>query len=235
MATTTHRDSNSFHSTFSPFRWKVWISAASATLLLNSILFLMLPILIHPSSPTDNGAERIDAIEVIRLRQEEPPVRKKREKPPEPPEEKPEPRKDIVATQPVKTPKLTLPFELNTRLPQVAADFQLPAADSIRFGHSIDGSVGMHELDAPLTPVSRIPPVYPLRARRNGIEGWVRVAFEVETTGHINNIRILEADPAGVFEKSVMACVKRWRFNPGTVEGIPVRAGMETTVRFELE
>ena len=232
---TIKNSDNSFESSFSSFRWQIWIAAAGATLLLNSIFFLLLPVLIHPPTPTDNFAEHIDHVQVIRLKTEEPPVRKNREKPPEPPKEKPIPTKDVAAIRPVSAPKLTLPFELNTRLPLIATDFQLPLADSIRFGHSISGSVGMHELDAPLTPISRIPPVYPLRARRNGVEGWVRVTFEIDTTGHIDNIRVLEAEPPGLLEKSVIACVTKWRYTPGTVEGVPVRALMETTVRFELE
>jgi protein TonB len=33
----------------------------------------------------------------------------------------------------------------------------------------------------------------------------------------------------------VESCVLSWRFNPGTVEGVPVDAWAETVVRFELQ
>jgi protein TonB len=32
-----------------------------------------------------------------------------------------------------------------------------------------------------------------------------------------------------------MRCVSGWRFKPGTVEGMPVKAWAETTIRFKLE
>jgi protein TonB len=57
----------------------------------------------------------------------------------------------------------------------------------------------------------------------------------VETSGNVDQIKILEAEPAGVFESSVRQCVSRWRFKPGTIEGVPVRARMETTIQFKLE
>lgn len=205
-----------------------------AATILNCVLFLLLPIVIQPSLQGKAITDRIDSIQVIRLKKQETPPQKK-EEPPEPPQEKPKPKEETVTKQPLKTPKLILPFKLNTRLPRLAADFQLPLAESIGIGHAMSTSVSMHDLDAPLTPTSRIPPVYPLRARRKGIEGWVRVGFEVEKDGSISNLHVLEATPPGYFEKSVINCVSRWRYKPGTVEGVPVKAKMETTVRFEME
>ncbi len=235
MQTRINTNSNSFESSFSLFRWRTWISAALAAILLNAILFLFLPLLIQPSSPSSDLSERIDHVQVIRLKTEEPPARKKKEKPPEPPEEKSKPKEEVTSTKPVAVPKLSLPFELNTRLPEISTDIQIPLSETINLGHSIEGSIGVHELDAPLTPLSRIPPVYPMRARRKGLEGWVRVSFEVDTEGSVSNLMVLEGKPPGIFDKSVIKCVSKWRYKPGTLEGVPVRAKMETIVRFEME
>ncbi len=231
----TNTESNSYESCFSLFRWRTWISAALAAISLNAILFLLLPLLIRPSLPSADISERIDHVQVIRLRPEDPPAHKKKKKPPKPPEEKPQPRKEVTSTKPVAVPKLSLPFELNTRLPAISTDIQLPLSKTLQLGHSIEGSIGVHQLDAPLTPMSRIPPVYPLRARRKGLEGWVRVAFEVDTKGNVSHLTVLEAKPPGIFDRSVIKCVSKWRYKPGTVEGVAVRAKMETTVRFEMK
>jgi protein TonB len=91
------------------------------------------------------------------------------------------------------------------------------------------------DLDAPLTVVSRIPPVYPLHAKHRGIEGWVRVRFVVREDGRVTDITIQESQPAGIFNENVLRCVAEWRFKPGTVEGTPVKAWAETTIRFQLE
>lgn len=235
MKTFKNTDNNNFESSFSVFRWRVWIISAIAAILFNGLLFLLLPVLLHPSSQSTKISKRIDHIQVIRLNAKEPPARKKKTKPPKPPENKPKQPQKVATPNPIVTPKLTLPFKLNTRLPAVSTDFQLPFADSINFGHTIDGSVAIHQLDAPLTPVARIPPIYPMRARRRGLEGWVRIAFEVDEQGVVDQFQILEAKPPGVFEKSVMKCVSKWRYKPGTVEGVPVRARMETTVHFKLD
>jgi len=91
------------------------------------------------------------------------------------------------------------------------------------------------DLDAPLTVISRIPPVYPLHAKQRGIKGWVQVRFVVQEDGRVTDITIQESQPAGVFDASVLRSVAGWRFKPGTVAGTPVKAWAETTIRFELE
>ncbi|PHR28451.1 MAG: energy transducer TonB [Desulfotalea sp.] len=235
MQTLNNTTRSNFESSFSLFRWKAWACAAIATLLLNSFLFLLLPILIHPSAESTDSLQRTDHIRIIRLKSEEIPARKKVKKLPKPPEEKPQPQKKIALQPQIAAPKLTLPFKLNTRLPKLSTDFQLPLFQTSNLSHSISGSVGMHQLDAPLTPLSRIPPIYPMRARRKGLEGWVRIAFEVDEQGQVGHLQILAAEPSGVFDNSVINCVTRWRYKPGTVEGIAVRAKMETIIRFKME
>ena len=39
------------------------------------------------------------------------------------------------------------------------------------------------ELDAPLTAVAKVAPIYPLRATRLGIQGWVKVRFVITVEG----------------------------------------------------
>jgi len=38
-----------------------------------------------------------------------------------------------------------------------------------------------------------------------------------------------------VFEQSVLQCVGNWRFKPGTVKGMAVKAQVEQTITFKLE
>ncbi|MCG8684928.1 MAG: energy transducer TonB [Desulfobacterales bacterium] len=79
------------------------------------------------------------------------------------------------------------------------------------------------------------PPLYPMRAKSRGIQGFVSVEFRISKKGFVENIRITESKPGGVFDKSVLACVSQWQFKPGTVEGVPVATLVTTTIRFELE
>jgi protein TonB len=100
---------------------------------------------------------------------------------------------------------------------------------------ALQGAFSVGQLDGPLTTLTRIPPVYPIQARRRGIEGWVKVAFIVNENGDVGSITVLKSEPEGLFDKSVERCVRGWRFKPGTVGGTPVKAQVETVIRFELE
>ncbi len=214
-------------------RVRTWAMAATIAILLNGLLFLLLPILLQPSLKLSLITNRVDHIHVIRLKKEDIPPHKKHN-PPKPPEEKPQ--KKVTTPRPLFRAKLTLPFKLNNRLPAISTDFQLPLTNTIDFDTSFHiGTVDLQELDKPITPTVRIPPVYPMRARRKGTEGWVRVGFEVNENGNVGQLHILEAQPPGVFEKSVMRCVAQWHYKAGTIEGVPVRTRMETTIRFKME
>lgn len=88
---------------------------------------------------------------------------------------------------------------------------------------------------AGLSPILRIPPVYPLEARRRKIEGWVRIEMTVLEDGSVAEVKVREAKPAGVFEEAAMAAVMRWKFSPVTAGGRAVRRRAGQTLRFELQ
>jgi len=83
-------------------------------------------------------------------------------------------------------------------------------------------------------PLSRQPPQYPYKAARRGIEGWVRVSFRVTETGTVEDVQVLESEPAGVFDQAAVKAVYRWRFKPRTVKGQAIAATAEQVVEFEL-
>jgi protein TonB len=91
-----------------------------------------------------------------------------------------------------------------------------------------------YQLDQAPQPLVRVPPVYPYRAREQGIEGAVQVKLLVNTDGTIGHLQIVQARPPGVFEDAVMKAVPQWKFSPGKIGGNPVTAWVVTTVRFEF-
>ena len=151
------------------------------------------------------------------------------------PERKPMPAIKPVAAKPPLN-RARLPFRIETRLPAGIGIHALPpieplVLDGIGTGDTFDQA----ELDNPLVPVVKIPPEYPLRARRQGIEGWVAVKFLVNRDGRVASVSILESNPAGVFDQSVLRCIRAWHFKAGTISGVPVNTWVETTVKFKLK
>ena len=225
-----------------PFQWlktgTMWTFSIVFAVALNLALFSLMPRLIQ-SGPVDKKKfENLRTVDFIRFKKKEtPPERKKKE---EPPEKKP-PKKTEVIKKAVSSPRprldrMVIPYELNPRLP--AGQIQLPSLDMKNV--SLDAPpmkdfYDVGELDGPLTALVRAPPVYPLMAKRRGIEGWVKVRFLVTETGRVEQFSILEAEPEKIFDRAVERCVTSWRFQPGTVEGEPVKAWAETVVRFELQ
>lgn len=77
--------------------------------------------------------------------------------------------------------------------------------------------------------------VYPDRARAAGIEGVVRVRYDVTVEGRVVNAQVDAADPVGVFEDAALALVRSWRFRPAVEDGQLVAAPARVSeVRFQL-
>jgi TonB family protein len=79
------------------------------------------------------------------------------------------------------------------------------------------------------------PPQYPLLAARNKIEGQVVLRFVVDADGKIKNPEVVEADPEGVFEESILANIEEFEFSPATLDGEPVACMMNYTLEFKLD
>lgn len=79
-------------------------------------------------------------------------------------------------------------------------------------------------------------PVYPPAAKEAGIEGEVTLIYTVTASGHVEDVRILEADPAEVFDAAALAAVRTWRYRPLQQGGEPLTLeNVVSTLRFRLE
>jgi protein TonB len=104
-----------------------------------------------------------------------------------------------------------------------------------QIGGGREGLFLSKQLDGTLVVLKQTRPPYPRRARRLNIEGWIKVNYIVDEHGHVGHVTILDAKPEGVFEQSVLQCVSEWRFKPGTMSGLVVKALVEQTITFKLE
>jgi periplasmic protein TonB len=85
-------------------------------------------------------------------------------------------------------------------------------------------------------PMVKFAPAYPSVATAKGIEGFVDVVFDVTETGATENIQIVYAEPAKIFNSAVLKAVARWKYKPKMEEGVPMKMyGLRERIRFNME
>ena len=82
------------------------------------------------------------------------------------------------------------------------------------------------------------PPQYPTQAALAGIAGWALVGFDITEAGEVavGSARIVDAEPADIFDRSAIRATEKFEFEPRLRNGraIPVE-GVEYLFRYELE
>mgnify|MGYP006287963461 FL=1 len=81
----------------------------------------------------------------------------------------------------------------------------------------------------------RTPIQYPPRARKQNIQGRVVLNILIGRDGRVEKIKILEAEPKGVFEEPAVRSVKQWVFIPATYKNKPVRMWGTLPLNFGLK
>jgi protein TonB len=61
------------------------------------------------------------------------------------------------------------------------------------------------------------------------------VRFLVEEDGTVDELTVLSAEPAGVFESSVLKAVRRWKFEPAKKSGVPCATWAELPIKFVID
>lgn len=83
--------------------------------------------------------------------------------------------------------------------------------------------------------IERIPPRYPRGAAENKVEGKVEMQFIVNADGRVQDVIVLNSEPADVFDDVAVEAIKAWRFKPARNDGGPVPVQTKQTIKFELD
>jgi protein TonB len=151
---------------------------------------------------------------------------RERRKPPPPPPPKtppPPPKMQIATDQQVQSPT---PFNI----PNLGL---APGIGGGPFLGAIGGGIGGGDSD--IIPLVRISPQYPRQAAMDRIEGSVTMEFIVNPDGTVRNVRIVSANPPGVFEQAAITAALKWKFKPKVVDGKPVEQKGVQPMVFKLE
>lgn len=167
-------------------------------------------------------SESMRLVEFVRLKREEN-LQTRERRPPPPPEKAvppPRPRINLQADSQPLAPKLDMAMNLD--LPMNFGD-----------GPWL-GPMASAEANSGFVPLSQQPPQYPYKAARRGIEGWVKVRFEVTEKGSVNKVEVIESEPPGMFDNAAVRAVNRWRFKPRIIDGKAVPGEATQVVEFKL-
>jgi protein TonB len=213
-----------------------WAYALLAALLMNIALFIIMPMLQTNDCTGQVPVEMVPDVRVVQIRHinhkpmEEKTAHQEIRKIPEPLVPK------TPAAPDIRPERLELSFTIDPDFqPAMKGLSSLPVDLGFDAVINTDGIFSAADLDAPVGIQVRVPPVYPLRARERRIEGWVNVKLLVDTSGRVEHAEVIEAQPEGYFEKSVLDCVRKWKLTPPVVGGEPVKAWMVTKIRFILD
>lgn len=76
---------------------------------------------------------------------------------------------------------------------------------------------------------------YPEKAKEENIQGKVSVSFVVERNGTVTDVRVTQT-PSALLDKEAVRVVKKMpNWNPGRVNGVPVRVRYTLPINFKLE
>jgi protein TonB len=226
---------------------RLLLSFAGA-LLVALALFALMVILVMPprdDSMADEELVRVSFVRAVGDTRSESRERQQREAPerPQPPEPVPQPQAVTAQRQP--TPEVNL----NIDIPNLPTSIQLSSAPTLEGlsaakvapapapapAASVPAAQVAPSLSEEVTPLVDIAPNYPRRALAAGIEGEVTLVFTITADGRVENLRVTNADPAGVFEREARRAASRWRFAPRRENGRAVTREATKTLYFRLE
>ncbi|PIF04577.1 MAG: hypothetical protein CSA86_01450 [Arcobacter sp.] len=115
----------------------------------------------------------------------------------------------------LKQPKIKMNIQKSVQIqPIMTENIDLPTIASLDGGGAkMNVEIGLIDANTLMT-LSKIYPTYPRRARVQKKEGFVQLHFQIDINGYIHNPKVVKSNPKGVFEKSALRAIKRWRFRP---------------------
>jgi len=209
-----------------------WLLMSAVSMLLTALLFLMLGWTVRAPLDEGLGAQRVvDAVSIARelpppLEQPTPPDLLD-DAPPPPPAAPPAlgepdlPPLDTpsIALTPIDLGKISVPLTFGSREGMLEggtfSGFGSGAGaggNGTGNGSGGSGSGGRGWKGKPLVPLSTARPQMPEWACKQKLSGWVEAQFVVMPNGHVREVRILDADPKGVFEAAAVQSISKWLY-----------------------
>jgi len=221
---------NNFFSRKAPL---IFVTACAVNAL---IFYLILQMVSHEHKPLDkiDSTNFLDFVHYrVRPKIEERKIDEKKQEPPKeeeklPPPELPQPdiQKPVKTQVDLPTPHINVPLSING-LPYIG--------DFLKSATPKPVAPSTPVIATNLVPTLKTKPSYPPRALRSGVEGVVTVEFTIAVDGSVKDPIIIKSDPPKIFDRSVLKAIKKWKFNPETVDGKTVEKRARQDIHFRLQ
>ena len=80
--------------------------------------------------------------------------------------------------------------------------------------------------------ISKVPPAYPKKARKKGIQGPVLLKIFISPEGDVREVTLVSGDP--LLAPAAIDAVKQWKYRPYLLQGRPVEVESQVQVNFTL-
>ncbi len=200
------------------------------------IFYLILQMVSHEHKPL-NKIDSSNFLDFIHFREkakiEERKIEEKKQEPPKeeeklPPPDLPQPeiKKPVKTQTELPSPDINIPLSING-LPYIG--------DFLKSNTPKPVAPPTPVIATNLVPTLKTKPSYPPRALRSGVEGIVTVEFTIAVDGSVKDPKIIKSDPPKIFDRSVLKAIKKWKFNPETVDGKTVEKRARQDIHFKLQ
>lgn len=194
------------------------------SVLVTGLIFAIMNTMVSTDGSNNVSQNDQTVIDFIRLKQDSESRTKTRDK-----KEPPKPKKPPMPPEQV-AQQSTPMKQIAMRMPDVTPDLSL--ANKNLLG---DAQIGMGFGDGDVIPLVRMPAQYPSKAKRRNIEGFVKARLEVNSKGTVDSVEIVEAKPRGVFERSAIRALYKYKFKPQIIDGKPQPQTVTQTLEYTLE
>jgi TonB family protein len=141
----------------------------------------------------------------------------------------------VVTARPMKesarAPKLVAMLEAETATLEAPAPIPEQSAEKVSPPKGEPLRVGGNIQESKL--IQKVAPVYPAQAKREGIQGTVKLTVVINEEGLVYEIRT-NPDNNPILEEAAIDAIKEWKYSPTLLNGMPVSVMATVTVTFSL-
>lgn len=212
-------------------------------LLITLLLFQIMQFLIAPPEEIPRPPPSVNMVEIVEIQPQQEDSTSQEASSAAPPSAPPPPSLPSLSN-------LSIPVQqapsVNVSMPQPEISADIGTGQSFGkafggFGTAGSGSgkdgfgSGKGFKGKPLVPLSTARPQNPESTCRKGIEGWVELVYVVTGEGKVADIKIIDADPKGVFEAAAVESIAEWLYPRNYRGGKPVARQVKQKIEFKVE